>query len=500
MDPLSGSTIEGMVEDALREVCAVKSASLPPPSFEEVSLATGDRQMPLFDDFALAFASSLGLHLRNRPPGSLQGNPANLDKDELRQIARSCLSTLTSPPGEVFVDAFIEELMERFHESFDEKLDNSELENVVRGCVDHAMTRATRSIDTKFGFRGVKKENTSTGDDEARVTSAPAHTVSRKLDGLLKWYNRNEGSVESEDELRAVAAFRNSRQRPGDDDASSISSFRVPDGFKKVVENFRRINYFGVSAHPQRNASESHVESVDEEPQSRESPELSQERNRRFHREVKEKSAFFSDGESIRSIIDTDGSEASFAELDPAAVSNLLLSPTILTKRLQQAIRAVEARSWDQVSYLLSANPWLAEMMDLKTNQYLVHKVALYGSSSQEGSPAAPASLNTDLVRLFPSAVHKFDNDGNLPLHMAAASANLSMILLLGDRFPSGASVRNEDGMLVRGQFTSESAPPRQLRHLIPSLFRVQPVSRFTLSSWPWHRAETFRQRLLGAS
>jgi len=32
---------------------------------------------------------------------------------------------------------------------------------------------------------------------------------------------------------------------------------------------------------------------------------------------------------------------------------------------------------------------------------------------------------------------------------MAAAAANYEMISLLGDRFPSGASVRNEDGMLV---------------------------------------------------
>jgi hypothetical protein len=208
------------------------------------------------------------------------------------------------------------------------------------------------------------------------------------------------------------------------------------------------------------NAKENYIQSVDAEvpqsaPGSRQSREISEELVGMFLPRVVENTARVDDEKGIRSIIDTDGSEASYTALDPMSLSNLLLSPTILTKRLQQASRAVEARSWDQVSYLLNANPWLAEMMDLRTNQYLVHKVALYGASFQDGFPAAPESLNTDLVRLFPSAVHKFDNDGNLPLHMAAASANFSMVTLLGDRFPSGASVRNEDGMLVRGKFFS---------------------------------------------
>jgi hypothetical protein len=47
----------------------------------------------------------------------------------------------------------------------------------------------------------------------------------------------------------------------------------------------------------------------------------------------------------------------------------------------------------------------------------------------------------------------QFDHDGNLPLHLAAVSANLPMISLLGDSFPSGAGVRNEDGMLVGDSF-----------------------------------------------
>jgi hypothetical protein len=50
------------------------------------------------------------------------------------------------------------------------------------------------------------------------------------------------------------------------------------------------------------------------------------------------------------------------------SMGSLLLSPTLLTKRHQQAIRVVEQRQWEQVQYLLSANPWLSEMTDVTTN------------------------------------------------------------------------------------------------------------------------------------
>lgn len=76
------------------------------------------------------------------------------------------------------------------------------------------------------------------------------------------------------------------------------------------------------------------------------------------------------------------------------------------------------------------------------------NKVALYGPGEGTQKPA-PDHINTDLIRISPGSIHKFDCDGNLPLHMASASANIKMINLLGDRFASGASVRNEDGMLV---------------------------------------------------
>jgi len=59
-------------------------------------------------------------------------------------------------------------------------------------------------------------------------------------------------------------------------------------------------------------------------------------------------------------VIDTDDtqSQASGVGMDPNIVASMMMSPTLLNKRLLQAIRAVEANHWQQVSYLISANPW----------------------------------------------------------------------------------------------------------------------------------------------
>ena len=142
-------------------------------------------------------------------------------------------------------------------------------------------------------------------------------------------------------------------------------------------------------------------------------------------------------------IIDTDGttSDASYSGIDPSILASLMLSPDLLQKRLRQAVRAVEDRRWEQVRYLLNANPWLAEMCEITTNQYLVHKIAFFGRT-------APVALCEHLIEMFPSAIFKFDLDGNVPLHLAAAAGNFNMIRMLGARFASGASIRNEDGML----------------------------------------------------
>ena len=166
---------------------------------------------------------------------------------------------------------------------------------------------------------------------------------------------------------------------------------------------------------------------------------FSPERLRDFHQTVME---------TGQGIIDTDGttSEASDAAFSPNRVAGLMLSPAILTKRHRQAVQAIVNRKWEQVAYLLSANPWLAEMPEIRTSQYLLHKVAEYGSGDAL-NPPAPKELCNDLVKMYPAA-QKFDREGNLPLHMASASGNLKMIAILGESFRGGASVRNEDGML----------------------------------------------------
>jgi len=162
---------------------------------------------------------------------------------------------------------------------------------------------------------------------------------------------------------------------------------------------------------------------------------------RRAHDHVMRNSPLL--GSMDQDIIDTDGttSDASYSGMDPSVLTSMMMSPDLLQKRLRQAVRAVEDRRWDNVRYLLNANPWLAEMCELTTNQYLIHKIAFFGRT-------APIDLCEDLIGMFPSAIYKFDQDGNVPLHLAAAAGHYKMIQLLGERFEGGASIRNEDGML----------------------------------------------------
>jgi ankyrin repeat protein len=322
--------------------------------------------------------------------------------------------------------------------------------------------------------------------DETSKNLGMAHRFAGSVSKVGGFVQMMYGKARStkEEELQAVAAFR--RTQGDRDDTSSLSSFRISDGMKQVVESFRAsklstknesdeygfaekdFDQESVGDLARRSSYESQEASASlysqgsfsaSESEAASGADFSPERAKFFRQIVMDKSALIGEGTAERSIIDTDGSDASRTVIDAEMIKNLLLSPTILTKRHQQAIRAVEQRSWEQISYLLSANPWLAEMNDLSTGQYLLHKLALYGAGEASidkstgevvavRRPAAPDQINTDLIRMFPASVHKFDQDGNLPLHMAAASANSAMIKLLGDRFPSGASVRNEDGML----------------------------------------------------
>jgi len=192
------------------------------------------------------------------------------------------------------------------------------------------------------------------------------------------------------------------------------------------------------------------------------SSEISPETLRDFHKNVRDQSALIGDGEAEQTIIDTDDttSEAGNSAMGPRNVAGLMLSPTILTKRHRQAILAIENKKWDQISYLLNANPWLAEMPEIRTSQYLLHKLSKYGVGDSL-NPSAPEQLCNDLVKMY-AAAQKFDRDGNLPLHMACTSGNMKMIAILGERFPGGASVRNEEGMLPLHLAIASSASSRR--------------------------------------
>mmetsp|Transcript_13122 Transcript_13122/g.15281 ORF Transcript_13122/g.15281 Transcript_13122/m.15281 type:complete len:785 (+) Transcript_13122:341-2695(+) len=144
------------------------------------------------------------------------------------------------------------------------------------------------------------------------------------------------------------------------------------------------------------------------------------------------------------SVIDTD-MQSDVGEGFQTRIETLMLSPTILTKRLNQAINAIEQCHWQQVSYLISANPWLAEMPDIRSDQYLLHKLAFHGSSIDE---PAPVPLNEEMINTCPASIHKFDKDGNLPLHCAAVAGNADMLIRLSELFPGGASVKNNNGYL----------------------------------------------------
>jgi ankyrin repeat protein len=156
-----------------------------------------------------------------------------------------------------------------------------------------------------------------------------------------------------------------------------------------------------------------------------------------------------------QSFIDTDENLEDFGDEEEKAMTrSMLMSPSLITKRYQQALCAIEAKNWEQVSYLTQANPWLMEMKDVRNDQYLVHSLALYGGGQNEcnGTLAdhfsLPEQLVLSIIENEPGAVHKLDTEGNLPLHMAAASGNIMMVKVLGEIFPAAASVQNHDGLL----------------------------------------------------
>jgi hypothetical protein len=151
---------------------------------------------------------------------------------------------------------------------------------------------------------------------------------------------------------------------------------------------------------------------------------------------------------SSNSVIDTDMQSDISAECFEQRMQSLMLSPTIISKRLNQAINAIESCQWDHVCYLVSANPWLAEMPDIRSDQYLLHKLAFHGAGNLAGADPAPEELHEEMLKVSPTSIHKFDSEGNLPLHLAAAAGNIDMMIRLSALFPGGASVKNNKGHL----------------------------------------------------
>ena len=154
-----------------------------------------------------------------------------------------------------------------------------------------------------------------------------------------------------------------------------------------------------------------------------------------------------------RSFIDTDENLDDFDEEEEQTITrSMSMSPSLITKRYQQVLGAIEAKNWQQVSYLTHANPWLMEMKDVRNDQYLLHSLALYSGGQTDGDISSDQSIQEEIVfnilEYEPGVVHRLDTEGYLPLHMAAASGNIMMIKVLGEKFPAAASVQNHDGLL----------------------------------------------------
>ena len=147
------------------------------------------------------------------------------------------------------------------------------------------------------------------------------------------------------------------------------------------------------------------------------------------------------DTEMNETIIDT-ASNASGEKMDVMTAASLPLSATILTNVINKQKRLILNRYWKQLKYLISANPELANMMEVNTEQPLLHKVVLYGAGKVEvnnnireivkvKSSAAPEKFNAELVCRVPLCVHNSDKDDNLPFHMAAVSRHVAMAKLI---------------------------------------------------------------------
>ncbi|KAG7368774.1 ankyrin repeat domain protein [Nitzschia inconspicua] len=361
-------------------------------------------------------------------------NQADKLPPEIKERASSSISALTTSLNtiaETHADKLPPEIIERASNVSGRVSDFfSQLRNQGNGKKDRQAEEEQQQQEKRRNE--VKQSPTVSGSSYAEERSSKPETPFAHT--LLPSH--------SEDSHEALAAYRKKRETlsPDIDKTSEASSFHaLPNEIREVVQKSKASPAL-ISDAKHRFVTPTSTQSQATTTRSAHS-ELSNEKLLEVVKNATVLGHFDQD-----SVIDTDdvNSDVDGSRLDPQKLANLMMSPDVLQKRLKQAIRAVERRNWEQVLYFINANPWLAEMKELTTNQFLLHKLAFFGG----GSSPAPIDLCEKLVEKFPSAVYKFDQDGNVPLHLAAAAGNLPMIEILGEKFESGASIRNEDGML----------------------------------------------------
>ncbi|KAL7570341.1 hypothetical protein ACA910_017184 [Epithemia clementina (nom. ined.)] len=409
-----------------------------------------------------------------------------IDLEESSRFVAMCVKDLESKSrGEIFVtaDGGIDEvkLGQLLRRSFNPNYFALPGEHALNGGIEsfddqqhgHEDRLTARSVVSDLTHGSHDAANTAGGNLASKPVGTIVKSVSKSIGGLVRRLYKGDENNELE-EMRAYSAFRTIKNAQSDDASTHASFFLegINAGLSKLGNRSKQSG--GQVALSNAGSPQGKVNSA------------------LMSKNGQLLSSLLDTKISDRSIIDTDGqSDVGSSSLRQDRIKQLLLSPAIITKRHRQAIRSIENRQWQEVQYLISANPWLAEMSDANTKQYLLHKLALYGAGEVvrgeggqfETQAAAPFEVNIGMVRLFPSSVHKFDQEGNLPLHMAAASANVSMVQLLGDRFPSGATVRNEDGLLplhlallaCASPRTAGYGDPETVRELVHTIFGYFP-------------------------